>query len=163
MIPTGLNLAEFAAGDGAAFRREHGIEASRPVMLLVVRVAHEKNINFLLRVLAAVRASVPNVLLVIAGEGPALPELRSRVTAGGLGANTLFVGYLDRRGALLVHRQGLRAHLPARHDAELRQLHHVTGRGGFCASEHELDMITRWIVGEYYKPPGVPKKESAAE
>ena len=45
-------------------------------MLLVGRVAHEKNIGFLLRVLAEVRRSVPNVLFVIAGEGPALPALR---------------------------------------------------------------------------------------
>jgi len=56
VIPTGLNLDEFAGGDGAGFRIRHGISLGRPVMLLVGRVAHEKNIGFLLRVLAAVRA-----------------------------------------------------------------------------------------------------------
>jgi 1,2-diacylglycerol 3-alpha-glucosyltransferase len=76
VIPTGLNLDEFSGGDGAAFRRLHGIDMSRPVMLLVGRVAHEKNIGFLLRVLGAARAAVPNVLLVIAGEGPALASQR---------------------------------------------------------------------------------------
>ena len=100
-IPTGLDLQEFVGGDGAAFRARHGIAADRPVMLLVGRVAHEKNIGFLLQVLAAVRDSVPNVLFVIAGEGPALASLRRTVAADGLDANTLFVGYLDRRGALL--------------------------------------------------------------
>ena len=100
-IPTGLNLEEFAGGDGAAFRRAHGIDADRPVMLLVGRVAHEKNIGFLLRVLAAVRQRAPNVLFVVAGEGPALAELRRAAAADGLGDHTLWVGYLDRRGALL--------------------------------------------------------------
>lgn len=100
-IPTGLRLAEFEGGDGAAFRARHGIAADRPVMLLVGRVAHEKNIGFLLRVLAEVRCSVPDVLLVIAGEGPALPALQRAAADGGLAANVLFVGYLDRRGALL--------------------------------------------------------------
>ena len=100
-IPTGLDLREFEAGDGAAFRARHGIPAERPVMLLVGRVAHEKNIGFLLRVLAEVRRSVPSVLLVIAGEGPALAPLKRTVTEAGLDASILFVGYLDRRAGSL--------------------------------------------------------------
>jgi glycosyltransferase involved in cell wall biosynthesis len=100
-IPTGLALHEFAGGDGAAFREAHGIAPDRPVMLLVGRVAHEKNIGFLLRVLAEVRRSVPNVLFIVAGEGPALPALKRAAEADGLAGNLLFVGYLDRRGALL--------------------------------------------------------------
>jgi glycosyltransferase involved in cell wall biosynthesis len=100
-IPTGLDLGEFRGGDGAAFRRAHGIASDRPVMLVVSRVAHEKNIDFLLSVAALVRRSVPDVLFVIAGEGPALPALRREAAAAGLVDHTLFVGYLDRGGALL--------------------------------------------------------------
>jgi glycosyltransferase involved in cell wall biosynthesis len=100
-IPTGLSLAEFDGGDRNAFRSSHGIEPDRPVMLVVGRVAHEKNLEFLLEVLTAVRRTIPNVLLVIAGEGPALAGLRRRTAAAGLERNVLFVGYLDRRGALL--------------------------------------------------------------
>ncbi len=100
VLPTGLNLAEFAGGDRAAFRARHAIPVDRPVMLLVGRVAHEKNIGFLLRMLAVVRASVPNVLFIIAGEGPAREALRRRVAEEGLAQNVLFVGYLDRRTEL---------------------------------------------------------------
>jgi glycosyltransferase involved in cell wall biosynthesis len=100
-IPTGLRLDEFEGGDGRAFRERYGIPAGRPVMLLVGRVAHEKNIGFLLDVLAEVRRSVPSALFVIAGEGPALAGLRRTAAAAGLADNVLFVGYLDRRGALL--------------------------------------------------------------
>jgi len=100
VIPTGLDLGDFAGGDGARFRAEHGIAAQRPVMLLVGRVAHEKNIDFLVRVLEEVRKTVEDVLFVIAGEGPALVSLRRTVNDRGLERNTLFVGYLDRQTAL---------------------------------------------------------------
>jgi 1,2-diacylglycerol 3-alpha-glucosyltransferase len=100
-IATGVDLAEFAGGDGGAFRARHGIAPTRPVMLVVSRIAHEKNLGFLLRVAEAVRARVPQVLFVIAGEGPALPALRRAAAEAGLGEHTLFVGYLDRRGSLL--------------------------------------------------------------
>jgi len=100
-IPTGLRLEEFEGGDGGAFRARHGIDGRRPVMLLVGRVAHEKNIGFLLRVLDRVRRSVPDVLFVIAGEGPAKPSLQRAAADAGLVDNVLFVGYLDRRGPLL--------------------------------------------------------------
>jgi glycosyltransferase involved in cell wall biosynthesis len=100
VIPTGLDLAEFEGGDGAAFRARFGIAPTRPVMLLVGRVAHEKNIGFIVDVLAEVKKTVPDVLLVLAGEGPALPSLRRRVAESGLAEHVLFVGYLDRRGAL---------------------------------------------------------------
>ena len=100
-IPTGLNLDEFAGGDGDAFRARYGIALGRPVMLLVGRVAHEKNIGFLLEVLAEVVRSVPKILFVIAGEGPALPSLKRAVAEARLDRHVLFVGYLDRRGPLL--------------------------------------------------------------
>lgn len=101
VIPTGLDLKELEGGNRAAFREQYRIAPDRPVMLLVGRVAHEKNIGFLLSVLAEVRKSVPDVLFVIAGEGPALPGLRRSVAETGLGDNVLFVGYLDRREGLL--------------------------------------------------------------
>jgi len=100
VIPTGLDLGRFEGGNGAAFRERFGIPAERPTMLLVGRVAHEKNIGFILDVLGEVRRVVRQVLLVLAGEGPALPALRRRVEAEGLSKSVLFVGYLDRRSDL---------------------------------------------------------------
>jgi glycosyltransferase involved in cell wall biosynthesis len=44
---------------------------------------------------------MPGALLVIAGEGPALPALRRDAAIRGLANNVLFVGYLDRNGPLL--------------------------------------------------------------
>lgn len=100
IVPTGLREEHFAGGDGAAFRHAYGIEADRPLLLFVGRVAFEKNIDFLLDVVQRVRNEHPDVLLLVTGEGPALSGLRQRTTALGLDANVRFLGYLDRRHAL---------------------------------------------------------------
>ncbi len=58
VLPTGIPLARFAGGDGPLFRLHHGIAAERPMALFVGRVAHEKNIGFLLEALVARAAAV---------------------------------------------------------------------------------------------------------
>jgi glycosyltransferase involved in cell wall biosynthesis len=101
IIPTGIRPDHFRSGDGAAFRRKHGIDYGRPVLVHVGRVAHEKNIDFLLHVLDRVRHEIPNVLMIIAGEGPALGGLKKLSARLGLQRHTCFVGYLAREGELL--------------------------------------------------------------
>lgn len=100
VLPTGIPLARFTAGDGAAFRQRHGIPAERPVALFVGRVAHEKNIGFLLDALPAARRICPDLLLVITGEGPAMADLRAHAAKLGVDAAVRFLGYLDRGSEL---------------------------------------------------------------
>jgi len=100
VLPTGIPLAQFAAGDGMAFRLRHGIAEDRPVALFVGRVAHEKNIGFLLDALAHTRQTRADTLLVIAGEGPAMNDLKAQTAALGLQDSVIFIGYLDRKQAL---------------------------------------------------------------
>ena len=101
IIPTGIELERLSGGNGPAFRQRHGIPPERPVLVHVGRVAFEKNIDFLLRMLVRVRADVPDVLLVIAGEGPSSGHLRRLARRLALERNVLFLGYLDRRNVLL--------------------------------------------------------------
>ena len=101
VIPTGLELERFAGGGGARFRRELGIEPGRPVLVHVGRIAHEKNVDFLLRMLARLRGAMRDVVLIVAGEGPALTHCQSLARRLGLTDSVRFVGYLDRDGALL--------------------------------------------------------------
>ncbi len=96
VIPTGLPDDELPDGDGARFRERHGIGRDRAVLLYVGRVAHEKNIDFLIGVTERLRHSHPDILLVIAGEGPATHALQRKVSSGGLHAHVRFIGYLDR-------------------------------------------------------------------
>lgn len=55
VIPTGMTEDRFNAGDGARFRAQYGIAADQQVVLNVGRVAHEKNLSFLLRMFARLR------------------------------------------------------------------------------------------------------------
>ena len=96
VLPTGIPVARFANGNGQRFRFRHGIPEHRPVALFVGRVAHEKNIGFLLDAMVHAVRRQPDLLLVVAGEGPALPHLRVRTIALGIEENVRFVGYLDR-------------------------------------------------------------------
>jgi glycosyltransferase involved in cell wall biosynthesis len=100
ILPTGLPQDRYVAGDGAAFRARHGIGANRPILLFVGRAAHEKNIGFLLRMLAELRRRRPDALLLIAGEGPALTDLRAQALQLQLGESVHFMGYFDRGGEL---------------------------------------------------------------
>lgn len=101
VLPTGLPADRFVSGDGQRFRAQAGLSADRPLMTYIGRVAHEKNIEFLVQVFTQVLQAVPNAMLVIAGEGPAREPLRHLVASLGLEQHVYFAGYLDRNTALL--------------------------------------------------------------
>jgi glycosyltransferase involved in cell wall biosynthesis len=100
VIPTGLPADRYVPGNGARFRASFGIAAKRPLLLYVGRVAHEKNIEFLLHAFVALRRTRSDALLAIAGEGPAREHLQSLVAQLGLRPDVHFIGYLDRERAL---------------------------------------------------------------
>ena len=101
IISTGINEEFFRPGDGMRFRMEYGIDPDRQVLINVGRVAHEKNIDFLLYMLVEVRKTIPDVLLIITGEGPAQNHLCDLTRTLKLDNNVRFIGYLDRTTALL--------------------------------------------------------------
>ena len=101
IIPTGIDLEKFKGCNGARFKQQHHIDDQRPTLVHIGRVAHEKNIGFLFNMLAVLRKHIPNVLLIVAGEGPALPALKKQASTLALEENILFVGYLDRSSTLL--------------------------------------------------------------
>lgn len=100
LLPTGVPVEQFDGIGRHAFRERYGIAQDRPVALYVGRVAHEKNIEFLLDMIDLARVSMPEILLLITGEGPALNALRKVATERGLNNHVQFLGYLDRRTEL---------------------------------------------------------------
>jgi hypothetical protein len=100
VVPTGLPAASYVPGDGARFRAAFGLPADRPLLLYVGRVAHEKNIEFLLHAFVALRRARPGAMLAIAGEGPAREHLQSLVARLGIASDVQFIGYLDRERGL---------------------------------------------------------------
>jgi len=101
VLPTGIDLREFAGGSGSRFRLQHGIAADRPTLVTVSRLAVEKNIVFLLKVVQRLVADFPTLLFIIAGEGPDSGRLKKLSASLGLQDNVYFVGNLDRRTTLL--------------------------------------------------------------
>jgi 1,2-diacylglycerol 3-alpha-glucosyltransferase len=100
VIPTGLPDARFQPGVGARFRQLYKLPERRPLVLYLGRVAHEKNIEFLIHCFIEIRRARPDALLVIAGEGPARGALGNLVLRLGLGSDVAFVGYLNREQEL---------------------------------------------------------------
>ena len=105
VILTGLDLQQFSGGDGASSRAgleiDMGIRADRPLLLYVGRVAHEKNIDFLIETMDDIRRLRPDAVLLVTGEGPAEAHLHRLVERLGLDDNVVFTGYLDRKTTLL--------------------------------------------------------------
>ncbi|MDR0478374.1 MAG: glycosyltransferase [Burkholderiaceae bacterium] len=104
VLPTGVPLGQFAIVDRPAqrarFRTRYGIPFDQPVALFVGRVAHEKNIGLLIEALAVARRTCPDLLLLVAGEGPALADLRRQAERLGQSAHVRFLGYFDREREL---------------------------------------------------------------
>lgn len=101
IIPTGMEMNRFAGGDGARFRAELGIAPGQPTLVHVGRIAHEKNIDFLFRMFRKVVDRRADVVLIVAGEGPALAHCKSYAASLGLASSIRFVGYLSRDSVLL--------------------------------------------------------------
>jgi 1,2-diacylglycerol 3-alpha-glucosyltransferase len=100
VIPTGLPADRYVQGNGSRFREAHRIPKDRPLLLYVGRVAHEKNIDFLLLAFTELRRTRPDAMFAIAGEGPALNHLQAQVARLGLNSQVFFIGYLAREGEL---------------------------------------------------------------
>lgn len=101
VLPTGLPADRFRAGNPQAFRAAAGLAPEARLVTYIGRVAHEKNIGFLVQMFRRVLERVPQAVLVIAGEGPARAGLQAQVAALGLAPHVHFAGYLDRDTALL--------------------------------------------------------------
>ena len=100
VIPTGMPENQFVRGNGERFRRQWGIATTRKLALFVGRAAFEKNIGFLLQMTALAIKVEPQLMLVVAGEGPALPALRRQATDLRIDDHVRFVGYLPRASGL---------------------------------------------------------------
>jgi glycosyltransferase involved in cell wall biosynthesis len=96
VVATGIEMHSMQDCDRERFFAKNAIDPERPVLVHVGRVAHEKNIGFLLAVLTEVREAIPDVMLVIAGDGPARESLVQTTAKLGLQKNVCFIGYLRR-------------------------------------------------------------------
>lgn len=101
VVPTPIDVRLFQHGDGARFRKSHGIAPERPVLLHVGRLSGTSELDFLLAVLRQVRREITDAMLVVAGAGPAEPSLLERAVRSGVAGPVVFVSELDHAHGLL--------------------------------------------------------------
>jgi 1,2-diacylglycerol 3-alpha-glucosyltransferase len=102
VVATGLDDSSFANVDGEHFRMSHDIPLTQPMLLFVGRVAHEKNIGFLLEMHVELIKKHPDALLVITGEGPAEESIKHSIEKLGISNKVRMIGYLDRSHELIA-------------------------------------------------------------
>jgi glycosyltransferase involved in cell wall biosynthesis len=94
VVPTGVDIARFAAGDGADFRRRHGIPPAAFVVGHVGRLAPEKNVPLLAEAVAEMMEKRPGAWFVVAGEGPFAKPLCATFERRGIGNRLCRLGAL---------------------------------------------------------------------
>lgn len=94
ILPTGIEQANYMVSkdEGDEIRRRYGAEGI-PLLLTVSRMAHEKNVGFLLESLARVKQSFDRPFRVLMiGDGPDRGILQKRSEELGLGDQVIFTG-----------------------------------------------------------------------
>jgi glycosyltransferase involved in cell wall biosynthesis len=96
-LPCGVDTDEFAPVDDATrvlLRKEFGMPSQRPLITFTGRFVPEKELGTLISAFDRVRLSYPEAMLVLAGDGPLMAELKRQVLELGLDDNVRFTGFL---------------------------------------------------------------------
>lgn len=98
VVPTGIEIDAFRAADATsatAVRAQHGIPLDAPLVLLVSRLAQEKNIPLALLAMRRLRERLPAAQLLLVGAGPLAETLKAQAEAAGIGSAVIFAGNVD--------------------------------------------------------------------
>ncbi len=105
VIPGGVDVSRFAIRESkeesrAALRWP----ATRPIVLTVRRLTRRMGLDDLVRATARLRERVPDVLVLIAGDGPIAGELEKQIAAAGLADNIWMLGFVPDDRLPLAYR-----------------------------------------------------------
>jgi glycosyltransferase involved in cell wall biosynthesis len=100
-IPTGLSKRSYIEKNPHFFRDNYNIKPNDNLLLYVGRVAHEKNIDFLISSFVHIYQKQKNTKLLITGEGPALEHISGLIRKFKMENNIILTGYLERNNELL--------------------------------------------------------------
>ena len=98
LIPHGVDPSRFPIVDDAArgtARAALGLLAEDRVGVFVGRLDYPKNVDWILDVAAASKAEIPQLRLLLAGEGPQEASLRAAIQSRGLGERVQLLGHRD--------------------------------------------------------------------
>ena len=95
IIPTGVDIARFAGGDGAKIRRRFNIPDDAFVVGHVGRLAQEKNIEFLCACVGEFMKQRKNAHFLIVGQGPKADEISGIFKRQNIAGRLRMTGYLQ--------------------------------------------------------------------
>lgn len=95
VVPTGVDVERFAAGDGRAFRARHGLSARAFVVGHVGRLAPEKNLEFMTHAVATLLQNEPHAHFVVVGDGPSAQAVRDICERHGVADRLCLAGVLQ--------------------------------------------------------------------
>jgi phosphatidylinositol alpha-1,6-mannosyltransferase len=94
-VPFLVETRPFLEADGRVVRREYSGGRRRPIVLFVGRLERQKDIATLLRATAIVAERLPDVLLLVAGDGSERTRLERLAARLGVTRSVAFVGHVD--------------------------------------------------------------------
>ncbi|MFT3783511.1 MAG: glycosyltransferase [Nibricoccus sp.] len=94
VVPSGIDVEAFAAGDRVRFRAKHRLGDDTFVVGHVGRLAPEKNLEYLAEAVALFCAKTPKAIFAVVGAGPAEDTLRKIFEKHGISDRLLLPGKL---------------------------------------------------------------------
>lgn len=105
VVPGGVDAARFASlPDRAEARRAVGWAVDAPTVLSVRRLVKRTGIDRLIAAVPALREAVPEVRVMIAGDGPERAALQAQATALGVQEQVRFLGFVPDAVLPLAYR-----------------------------------------------------------
>ncbi|MBS0630296.1 MAG: glycosyltransferase [Verrucomicrobia bacterium] len=92
VVPTGIDLAAFAGGDGARARRRFRIPARAFVVGHTGRLAPEKNLGYLAKAVALFLQKTPEAVFLVIGGGPSEEKIRAVFAKHGVEHRLILAG-----------------------------------------------------------------------
>jgi len=92
VIPSGVELDRFQAGDRRAYRKQHGIPESAFLVGHLGRLAPEKNLRFLAEATARFMRRHEDAWMLVVGGGPSAEDMEAVYRDAGVGERAVFTG-----------------------------------------------------------------------
>jgi len=104
IIRNGVDVSQFdVKTDLSAFRRRYA-KPEEKIILYVGRLVYEKGVHVLIGGLPKVLAEIPNVKLIIVGEGGMKEELLKEAWDFGIAHKVLFTGFVDKKTLISLYK-----------------------------------------------------------
>jgi glycosyltransferase involved in cell wall biosynthesis len=97
VIPTGIRIKEIPDVPASAVKKKYMIEPNKKLLFYGGRIAKEKNLDLLFKSFFTLRKKMPNIHLIVAGDGPAKEHYIDLVDKLNLRDHVSFLGFLKRK------------------------------------------------------------------